>query len=74
VQPEEVTLSENACSVCTRLGVEEADVKQARAGSPSCDQGVYLLLCRGTLYDGRTARLRCGPLKPSHVVTWRPEV
>jgi len=73
VRPDEVTLSENARSVCARLDVEEEDVKTARAGTSSCEQGAYLLLCIGKLSDGRGAHLRCGPVQ-THVVTWRPIV
>lgn len=72
MRPDDVTLSDAARRACSRVGVAEADVKSARAGSVSITESPEWLIVYGELPDGRRARMACPHHIPNHIVSWRP--
>lgn len=69
----DVTLSPTAQRYCVQFGVDEDDLRAARAGAWSLYERDGWLACKGTLpAAGREVIMFCGSSTPAHVETWRP--
>lgn len=65
--PADVTLSLRAAATCDRLGIDEREVRRARAGTASEREQPRWLVVYGELADGRAIVMNCRHDRPWHV-------
>lgn len=68
---ESVTLGGGARHWCLTHGVEEDDLRAARAQSRSERLGLEFVTVSGELSDGRRVQMKCPREEPSHVESFR---
>jgi hypothetical protein len=72
VRPSDVTLGDSARSFCEREGIDQAEIREARANPEAEWENPEALIVIGTSEAGKRYRMTCAIRMPHHVITFRP--
>jgi hypothetical protein len=72
MEPRDVTLGDPASSFCAREGIDEAEIREARANPDTQWENPEALIVTGTSSNNNRYRMTCAISNPNHVITFRP--